>query len=128
VLSSCLQYVIIRDDECIGYQPRYFYFDETISTEKADKKMSCVVGLLKDYPQQVVEVRGYTENKGSEAYNLLLSEQRSASIAAGLLTLGVPEKKLSNVAVGESEPVNKNLTEEDHRLNRRVEFVLVDQD
>lgn len=128
VLSSCLQYVIIRNDEFIGYQPRYFDFDATVSTEKAGKQMSCVAGLLKDYPEQIVEVRGYTDTKGSEAYNLLLSEKRSASITAELLILGVSEKQLSNVAVGESEPVNKNLTEEERRLNRRVEFVLVNQD
>jgi outer membrane protein OmpA-like peptidoglycan-associated protein len=128
VLSSCLQYVVIRNDEFIGYQPRYFDFDTVVSTQKADKQMNCVAGFLNDYPQQAVEVRGYTDNKGSEAYNLLLSQKRSASVVDELLMLGVANNQLANIALGKSEPINNNLTEEERSLNRRVEFVLVNDE
>lgn len=125
VLSSCLKFVVIKNDEFIGYKPRYFDFDGIIANPKEDKQMSCIAGLLNDYLDQVIEVRGYTDSKGTKAYNLLLSEKRSASIVDELLALGVAEKQLLNVALGETEPVSENLTEEDRDLNRRVEFHFV---
>lgn len=125
IVSSCLNYVIIKDEQFIGYQPRYFNFDETISIKKADKQMSCIAGLLIDYPEQLLEVRGYTDDKGSFTYNLILSEARSISIIDELLALGVAKKQLSPVALGKSKPWNQNLTAQESALNRRVEFILV---
>tara|TARA_R110001583_G_scaffold10698_5_gene49102 strand:+ start:18779 stop:19324 length:546 start_codon:yes stop_codon:yes gene_type:complete len=125
--SSCLHYVVIRNDEFVGYQPRYFDFDKSEPIEKAEKQMQCISDLLKDYPEQIMEIRGYADIKGTERYNLLLSAKRSAFVVKELLTLGVPNKQLSSIAVGESEPVNKNSTEEERQLNRKVEFVLINE-
>jgi len=124
MFSSCLSYVIITDDKFVGYKPRYFNFDEAVPKEKSNKQMSCVAGLLIDYPQQTVEVRGYTDNKGSSAYNLALSEKRSASIVDELISLGVAKGQLSSIGLGKSQQLNDNQTEEQSSLNRRVEFVI----
>lgn len=126
IWTSCLHYVLIEDDTFVGYQPRYFHFDESEPIEKADKKMQCIADLLKDYPEQVMEIRGHADTKGSERYNLLLSAKRSAFVEKELLTLGVANQQLSSMALGEGEPVNENLTEQERQLNRRVEFLLID--
>jgi outer membrane protein OmpA-like peptidoglycan-associated protein len=127
IWSSCLHYIVINDDEFVGYQPRYFNFDASEPIEKSEKQMECISGLLKDYPEKAIEIRGYADVKGSEKYNLLLSAKRSAFVVKELLTLGVPNEQLSSLAVGESEPINQNSTEQERQLNRRVEFVFIDE-
>jgi outer membrane protein OmpA-like peptidoglycan-associated protein len=127
IWTRCLHYIIIRDDEFAGYKPRYFNLDGVEPIEKSATQMECISGLLKDYPEQVVEIRGYADTQGTERYNLLLSAKRAAFVVKELLTLGVPNEQISSAAVGESEPINNNSTEEERQLNRRVEFVVINK-
>ncbi len=72
---------------------------------------------------QIVIV-GHTDDSGTEAYNLKLSEQRARSVKAFLVYASdIAENRLTIKAFGESQPIESNVTESGRMKNRRVEFI-----
>ncbi len=69
-----------------------------------------------------IEVRGYTDSDGSEAYNLALSQRRAQAVANYLISKGVPADNVSGGGYGEASPVASNDTPEGKAMNRRIEF------
>jgi OOP family OmpA-OmpF porin len=75
------------------------------------------------FPEQKdIEVAGHASSEGTNAYNLKLSQRRSASVARYLKAKGVPNK-LYPKGYGEEFPIADNNTEEGRSKNRRVELV-----
>lgn len=72
------------------------------------------------FPQ--VEVAGYTDSKGSDVYNLKLSENRAIAVRSYLVSLGAPAESLTARGYGEGDPVASNETEAGRAENRRVEL------
>jgi outer membrane protein OmpA-like peptidoglycan-associated protein len=77
---------------------------------------------LKKHPKVKVEVAAYTDSKGSESYNLKLSNKRAASVADYLKKLGVDAQRISNKGYGEANPIADNSNAEGRAKNRRVEL------
>ena len=71
-------------------------------------------------------VEGHTDNKGSQNYNLPLSERRAASVKAYLESKGVPAARMKSVGYGLSLPITTNDTDEGRARNRRVELKFAD--
>lgn len=65
-------------------------------------------------------VTGYTDSLGSEAYNLKLSQRRADAVKKQLSTFGIAPDHIETRAMGESDPVASNATEEGRAANRRV--------
>jgi len=78
--------------------------------------------LLKSCPTARIEVAGHTDNLGSAASSLPLSEQRAVAIKATLVRLGVPATRLLAHGYGESFPIASNDTPAGRIANRRVEL------
>ncbi|MCB9687082.1 MAG: OmpA family protein [Alphaproteobacteria bacterium] len=74
-----------------------------------------------------VEVAGHTDDRGSDAYNQKLSEDRARSVAEYLQGKGIDPGRLVSVGYGETRPLETNRTESGREANRRVEFNLIDQ-
>ena len=69
-------------------------------------------------------VYGHTDNKGSDALNQPLSEQRANAVRDYLLKKGILENRLEAKGFGSSKPIADNNTEAGKSKNRRVEIVL----
>jgi outer membrane protein OmpA-like peptidoglycan-associated protein len=70
-----------------------------------------------------VEIQGHTDSKGSDSYNLSLSDRRAASVVAYLVqNLGIDPSRLTSKGYGEGMPIATNDTDAGRALNRRVEF------
>ena len=69
-----------------------------------------------------VVIAGFTDNVGSQEYNLELGRQRAQAVADILMAEGVPAGRLSVVSYGKDKPVADNGTDEGRARNRRVEF------
>lgn len=76
----------------------------------------------------LVRVDGHTDDRGSDSVNLALSESRAAAVAAALEARGVSPGRLSSQGLGEFFPVADNATRSGREMNRRVEFVIVEQE
>jgi outer membrane protein OmpA-like peptidoglycan-associated protein len=95
---------------------------------KAIESISQLGVILKKYPENVITVKGYTDNQGSDDKNKTLSEVRAENVKKQLVKAGVPVATVSIVGMGESEPIADNTTAEGRSKNRRVEVeIAVDE-
>jgi len=83
-----------------------------------------VANILQRYPRTTVRIVGYTDSRGSEAYNLNLSEQRAKSVAWALQDNGVSHQRVSIEGRGEANPRANNASAAGRQLNRRVEMFI----
>jgi OOP family OmpA-OmpF porin len=79
-----------------------------------------VVAVMAQRPNSKAEVHGYTDSRGSDAYNLKLSERRAAAVVAYLTAHGIPGDNLRSVGFGKESPVASNDTADGRAQNRRV--------
>jgi len=86
----------------------------------AKAKVAKVAQLLKRYPQTIVAVAGFTDDRGTYQYNQKLSEKRAKSVANMLTVNGYPATR----GCSESAPIAPNDTPAHRALNRRVEVYL----
>ena len=81
-----------------------------------------IANVLYQYPQTVVRVEGHTDSRGSEEYNLDLSQRRANSVKNLLTQRGLTSNRVETMAFGESRPIATNETEAGRQMNRRVEI------
>ena len=84
-----------------------------------------IVKLMQQYPDINFSVEGHTDSDGDDVSNMVLSTERAMTVANTLVTLGIPEDRLSTKGFGETAPIDTNDTPEGKANNRRVEFVRV---
>jgi outer membrane protein OmpA-like peptidoglycan-associated protein len=86
-----------------------------------------VVAVMRDNPNVgLVEVQGHTDNVGSDASNLTLSQERAESVVDYLVSKGVARERLTPKGYGETAPMFTNRTESGRVQNRRVQFVILE--
>lgn len=81
-----------------------------------------VAQSLVNYPEVSLEVRGYTDNKGTAEVNQKISQARAEAVVDYLVKKGVAAERLKPVGMGPADPVADNSTVEGRTLNRRVEI------
>jgi OOP family OmpA-OmpF porin len=77
--------------------------------------------FLKRNTNYSAKIVGYTDSRGSEAYNQKLSQRRAKAVMDALIQRGVDPKQLSAIGMGELNPVASNDTPEGRAKNRRIE-------
>lgn len=116
-------------EEPKGFNWVLFFFDYNKSDMKPEYEMQMneLYEAMQEYPGCSFQITGYTDSRGSESYNLKLSQKRADYIRQMLISRGMNPKKLKAVGKGMADPVVPNATtEEEHEQNRRVEIKLLD--
>ena len=90
----------------------------------ARESLAKVAGILLAYPDLRLEVDGYTDGVGSDAYNQQLSENRAASVRDYLAQQSIPISSVRVLGFGKTQPVASNATAAGRQQNRRVELVV----
>jgi len=104
----------------------YFDFDKSTIKPESRPALEDAAKMLNENPTIKVEIQGHTDSKGSDSYNLALSDRRAAAVVAYLVTnLGVDPSRLTSRGYGESMPIATNDTDAGRALNRRVEFAII---
>lgn len=101
-----------------------FQFGKSDLTPAARDTAVDIARSLQRTPGRHISVEGHTDSIGSIEYNQRLSDARAQSVARELERNGVPARRISTRALGESEPIASNRTEQGRRLNRRVEVII----
>ena len=107
-------------------EPVYFGYDKAnyISGEK--KKIDTPVNILKSNDKLKVNLTGNADSRGTEEYNMTLTEKRIDSVVKTIKSRGVPENRISKEkALGETKPAATNGTDKGRALNRRVTFEVI---
>ena len=118
---------LASDIKTKGFATLHINFDTGKSELKSDGKGAVdeVAKLLKADPALRLSIEGHTDNVGSAASNLKLSESRAHAVVDGLVAQGIDAKRLAYKGLGASKPVADNATEAGKAENRRVELVKV---
>ncbi|WP_457561278.1 OmpA family protein [Caminibacter sp.] len=97
-------------------------FDNNSAKIKSEymPKIEKFAEFLKSHPDIKAEIQGYTDNTGSKAYNMVLSEKRAKAVYEALIKLGVNKNQLSYKGYGPANPIASNATPEGRAKNRRV--------
>jgi len=104
----------------------YFDFDKSTIKPESRPALEDAAKMLNENPTIDVEIQGHTDSKGSDSYNLSLSDRRAASVVAYLTqNLGIDRSRLTSRGYGESQPIATNDTDSGRALNRRVEFKIL---
>jgi len=109
-----------------GLQTVTFKLNSAALSDQAKNVLdSIAAGLGGDRIGYMLELQGFTDNTGSEQYNIDLSKRRTDSVERYLVSKNVPQFRISVVALGEENPVADNKTTEGRDRNRRVEIKLL---
>jgi len=102
-------------------------FDTGKATIRPDSEpaLNEVVKLLQANSNWAVVVAGHTDNVGTPAVNLPLSQQRAQSVIAWLVAHGVAESRLVPAGFGDSRPLADNTDEAGRQKNRRVDLIKI---
>ncbi|KFE36084.1 OmpA family protein [Thioclava atlantica] len=118
--------VVRSGNQLIVTMPQDVLFATDSASVRPDlqRDLYTLAGSLNRYPDTTVEVIGHTDNTGTAAYNLQLSQRRAQAVSNILVDAGVPGYRVVPIGRGESQPIASNLTPEGRQANRRVEFVI----
>lgn len=123
---------LIEETRCerIGLRDKvYFDTDSDRIQERSFDLLNQVAAIMVARPDlQRVRIEGHTDSRGSNRHNLDLSQRRAESVNRYLLEQGVSAERLVPVGYGEDQPVADNGTTEGRAENRRVEFIILQQE
>ncbi|WP_411550316.1 OmpA family protein [Leptospira venezuelensis] len=103
-----------------------FDYNKSELKPEAKKVLERIADVLKKYPEREIRIGGHTDDKGSQEYNLKLSQDRALSVLQELRdSHGIEETRMSYRGYGKSQPVAENSTELGRAKNRRVDITIV---
>jgi outer membrane protein OmpA-like peptidoglycan-associated protein len=107
-----------------------FDFDKANIRPAAEPTLMQVAAIIQKYPKPDVLIEGHTDSKGSQSYNLKLSDRRAASVKSWFAAHGIPERGVRIHGWGAAKPVAPNTKPngaddpEGRQKNRRVEITI----
>jgi outer membrane protein OmpA-like peptidoglycan-associated protein len=119
--------VIIKPTEIV-LNPIYFEFNKSNITQAGAFELDKLVQVMKANDKLVIFAKSHTDNRGSDIYNMNLSDRRAKSTVQYVLSKGIAAARITGKGFGESEPkvdCKEACTEEEHAQNRRSEFLIV---
>ncbi|WP_303318614.1 OmpA family protein [Flavivirga abyssicola] len=106
----------------------YFDFAKHDIKKESYIILNKIIKVLNDHPKIKIAINSHTDNKGSDAFNLNLSEKRAKSTLNYLIKNGISKNRLSSKGCGERKPLidcKNSCSKKDLQTNRRVEFVIL---
>jgi outer membrane protein OmpA-like peptidoglycan-associated protein len=119
--------VIITDTEII-LNPIYFEYDKSNITKQGAAELDKLVYVMSQNDKLVIYAKSHTDSRGSDKYNLDLSERRAKSTVQYVISKGISANRITGNGFGESQPkvdCKNKCTDAEYALNRRSEFLLV---
>jgi outer membrane protein OmpA-like peptidoglycan-associated protein/tetratricopeptide (TPR) repeat protein len=118
--------VIITPTQIV-LKPIFFEYDKSNITQEGAFELDKLVQVMKNNDKLVIFAKSHTDSRGSDAYNLSLSDRRAKSTVQYVISKGIDASRISGKGFGESElkVQCEPCTEEQHAQNRRSEFLIV---
>ncbi|MFA7274519.1 MAG: OmpA family protein [Crocinitomicaceae bacterium] len=110
---------------------RYEFDSPNLTKESKNILDTTLLLIMNKYPNTKIEIMAHTDSKGSDEYNLKLSQKRAESVVQYLIKQGIDKNRLSAKGYGETLPIapNENPDGSDNpagrEKNRRTEFKII---
>jgi outer membrane protein OmpA-like peptidoglycan-associated protein len=105
-----------------------FEFDKANLKPGSLRNLANVAEFLRENADRMISIEGYTDNRGSDAYNRGLSQRRADAVRDFLVQNGISANRITTRGLGEEYPVASNDTEAGRQQNRRVQIIIVNED
>lgn len=99
-----------------------FRSGKTTLTPGSQAKIDDIISRIKELDYAEIEIFAYTDNVGSDTYNLSLSERRASAMRELMVSHGVEKNVIKAYGMGEKNPIADNSTPEGKAINRRGEL------
>jgi len=110
---------------------KYVLGDVLFVTNKADlvpgatAKINEIASMMKQHPHKTILIEGHTDNTGSAAYNLELSQKRADFVKNALVQKGISSSRITSRGLGQSHPIANNGSAKGRQENRRIEITVL---
>ena len=137
LLKLKVKIIIVKKNEKIALNNIFYKLDKFEANdahmqnfEEAQQSLDYLYNIMTKYPAIVIELGSHTDARGSDAYNLILSQKRADGVKAYLVAKGINADNIVAKGYGETQLVNRCLNgvkceDEEHLQNRRTEFKIV---
>jgi outer membrane protein OmpA-like peptidoglycan-associated protein/tetratricopeptide (TPR) repeat protein len=115
----------------IVVNPIYFDFDKSNIRTDAEYELEKVIDILRLYPNMIIKIESHTDSRGTDRYNLKLSNRRATSSRDYIVSRGIDSNRIERaLGFGETLLINRcdgsvKCTEDEHQLNRRTQFIII---
>lgn len=112
----------------VSLNPIYFDLDKFAIRKDASKIMEKNIEIMKQYPDFVFKVSGFTDVRGGYEYNVILSKKRALAAISYLVKNEIPENRITGIlsmgekTAGFKDDTKTGLKEKEYQSDRRVEF------
>ncbi|WP_166966820.1 OmpA family protein [Yeosuana marina] len=129
-----LNELIVEEDGLLKIKIGIIYFDldkSNIRLNDAAIELNKIVLLMHEYPNMVIKIESHTDSRGSDEYNLNLSDSRAKATRDYIISQGIDANRIKSAkGFGETQLINKcsngvSCSETEHQRNRRSEFIIV---
>ena len=108
-----------------------YYIDMWRIMPESEPELNTLIKLMNDNPGLRIEIGAHTDSRMEDRYNLWLSQKRAESVLEYMIQKGVPTERLVAKGYGETQLLNHcangvNCSEEQHLVNRRTEFKILE--
>ena len=113
----------------IELNPIYFDYNKWNIRKDAKIELDKIVKVMEEDINIVIELGSHTDSRGSDTYNLSLSDKRLKSSAQYIINEGIEKSRIVGKGYGEENLINKcddgvKCSDEEHGVNRRTEFMI----
>nr|WP_299382803.1 OmpA family protein [Allomuricauda sp.] len=135
-ITKELNKLIVRENGVLKIKIDNIYFDLNKADIRPDaaQELNKIVEVMKEYPKMVIKIEAHTDSRGSDRYNETLSDKRAKSTGNYIISQGIESDRIeSAIGYGEKKLLNHcnngvKCSTEEHDVNRRSEFIIVQLD
>jgi outer membrane protein OmpA-like peptidoglycan-associated protein/tetratricopeptide (TPR) repeat protein len=124
-LNRLVETPLLETGRTIALRNVFFDFGQAKPTASSKRELELLYQMMNRQATMKIQVSGHTDNRGAEAANQRLSEQRAKAVVDYLVQSGVEPERLSYIGQGAGKPMTTNDTAEGRRLNRRTEITII---
>jgi OOP family OmpA-OmpF porin len=115
---------IVKTQQYCSILDIQFEINQSTVQRESEEKLEKVVTFMQKYPDTTAVIEGHTDEVGTSADNMRLSQTRADNAVNYLTRRGINRSRLQAVGYGETRPIADNSTEIGKRLNRRLNAVI----
>jgi len=130
---SYIDFTLFKPEKGTVVRLNNIYYDYNSAVIRADAavELNRLVKILNDNITMKIELGSHSDSRGSDSYNLSLSQKRAKSAVDYLISQGVNKNRLVSKGYGETQIRNRcvngvECTDDEHEENRRTEFIILD--
>jgi peptidoglycan-associated lipoprotein len=107
-----------------GLEDVFFQFDSWSLTPEGKQTLELTLKWSKQTPSSNLIIEGHADQRGTQAYNMVLAKKRATAVQDYLSNLGVDPSRLAIISYGKDKPFCQDATEVCYQLNRRGHFLV----